>query len=168
MPVVRRAKLLDAQHLANIHEQAWLNAYRGILPGVDLARAISRRHANWWEAALRQNRGILVLEANGTLAGYSTFGPTRYSNLSYEGEVYEFYILPTHQGLGFGRHFFSETLSDLAKHGLSGVITRVLTANEPAIAFYKAMGGREVGQSEDRFGRETVPTVVFAWPRHGG
>lgn len=165
--VVRRAKLSDSRHLADIHQEAWLHAYRGLLPGLDLARAVSRRNINWWHAALRKNAGILVMEVQGKLAGYATFGPARLSNPSYRGEIYEFYILPPYQGLGFGRQFFQATLSELHRHGFAGVATRVLRDNDPAIRFYKAVGGRKIGEARDRFGTNTVSILTFGWrPRH--
>ncbi len=33
---IRRARLEDAAGIAAVHDQAWRNAYRGILPGLDL------------------------------------------------------------------------------------------------------------------------------------
>ncbi len=165
--VVRRAKLSDSRDLADIHEQAWLHAYRGLLPGLDLVRSVSRRNISWWQAALRKNAGVLVMEVQGTLAGYATFGPARLANPSYRGEIYELYILPAYQGIGFGRRFFQATLSELHRNGFAGVIIRVLRDNEPAIRFYRAMGGRKVGESKDRFGTKSVSVLTFGWrPRY--
>ncbi|HXW31228.1 MAG TPA: GNAT family N-acetyltransferase, partial [Xanthobacteraceae bacterium] len=40
---IRRAKPADALAVADTHDEAWRTAYRGIIPGAELEKLISRR-----------------------------------------------------------------------------------------------------------------------------
>ncbi|OYX11888.1 MAG: GNAT family N-acetyltransferase, partial [Rhizobiales bacterium 32-66-8] len=40
---IRRAKPQDASAIAGVHDAAWLTAYRGIIPGLELERMVERR-----------------------------------------------------------------------------------------------------------------------------
>ncbi len=44
---IRRAKASDAATLAATHDEAWRTAYRGIIPGGELEKLISRRGPVW-------------------------------------------------------------------------------------------------------------------------
>src|SRR5436309_6364806 len=49
---IRRAKPADATLVASTHDAAWRTAYRGIIPGPELEKLISRRGPGWWESAI--------------------------------------------------------------------------------------------------------------------
>jgi len=38
-----------------------------------------------------------------------------------------------------------------------------LSDNEPAVAFYQALGGRAVARSSEKFGDKMVEKVAFSW-----
>ncbi len=160
---LRRARPDDAALLAGIHDAAWRGAYLGILGGVDLERLIARRGVAWWEAAIRYRTRITVLEVAGVVAGYVTCGRSRMKTLPYAGEIFELYLLPEYQGLGFGRRLFAAARSDLRAKGLSGLAVRVLVENEPARRFYEAMGGDPVSAGLERVGRSDIAIQVFGW-----
>ena len=161
---IRRAGQADAQSVADIHDEAWHGAYRGMISGLTLERMISRRGVNWWRRAIRGNSEILVLEVCGVTAGYVTMGPSRMQNLPFRGEIYELYLRPEYQGLGFGRALFEGAQSQMARFGMSSHAVRVLTENEPACLFYEAMGGDKVRQSNERVGEDLLPISIYGWP----
>lgn len=161
---IRRARQDDAAELAGIHAAAWRGAYRGILGGADLERLIARRGLAWWEAAIRYRTRISVIEVAGVVAGYVTCGRSRMKTLPYAGEIYELYLLPEYQGLGFGKRLFSAARADLRAKGLSGLAVRVLEENEPARHFYEAMGGASVSANREHFGGSDISIQVFGWP----
>jgi ribosomal protein S18 acetylase RimI-like enzyme len=160
---VRRAKPADADMLASAHDEAWRSAYRGIIPGAELEKLISRRGPTWWENAVRKGSRISLLVFGDKLAGYANYGRNRARSLSYDGEIYELYLRPEFQGLGFGRRLFSAARRDLAQSGLRTLVVWALSDNDPAVEFYRALGGRAIARSSERFGARTLDKVAFGW-----
>lgn len=161
---VRAADTADCDALAGIHSEAWLGAYRGVLHGVDLQKMISRRGAQWWRGALARGVNIKVLSIADTPAGYATYGPCRLKDTSMDGEIYELYLKPEYQGLGFGRLLFNNVRETLSSHSSTGLAVQVLSDNQPARAFYKAVGGKPTAKSWYRIGGRRLDLVIYAWP----
>lgn len=160
---IRQARLADANAVAAAHDDAWRAAYRGIIPGAELDKLVNRRGAQWWESAIRKGSRISVLVFGDQIAGYTNYGRNRARSLHYEGEIYEVYLRPEFQGLGFGRRLFSAARRDLAQSGLRTMVVWALSDNDPAVDFYRALGGRLVARSSERFGQKTLDKVAFAW-----
>jgi ribosomal protein S18 acetylase RimI-like enzyme len=160
---IRRAKAADASAVAEAHDQAWRAAYQGIIPGVELDKLINRRGADWWDSAIRKGSRIALLAFGDTIAGYANYGRNRARSLFYDGEIYEIYLRPEFQGRGFGRRLFSAARRDLAQSGLKSLVIWALSDNDPAVEFYRALGGRAVARSSERFGTRVLDKVAFAW-----
>jgi len=160
---IRRAKPSDAVAVATTHDDAWRSAYQGIIPGNELDKLISRRGPDWWDSAIRKGSRITILQFGEHVAGYANYGRNRARSLFYDGEVYELYLRPEFQGLGFGRRLFSAARKDLLQSGLKTLVVWALSDNEPAVAFYGALGGRAVARSSERFGLKTLDKVAYAW-----
>jgi ribosomal protein S18 acetylase RimI-like enzyme len=162
---VRRAKPSDAPAIAATHDDAWRGAYQGIIPGPELDKLINRRGPLWWDCAVRKGSRIMVLAFGECVAGYANYGRNRARSLYYDGEIYELYLRPEFQGLGFGRKLFSAARRDLVQSGLQSLVIWALSDNEPAVGFYRALGGKAVARSSERFGARTLDKVAFAWAR---
>ena len=160
---IRRAKPADAEAVAATHDQAWRAAYQGIIPGAELEKLINRRGPDWWDSAIRKGSRISLLQFGEHVAGYSNYGRNRARSLSYDGEVYELYLRPEYQGLGFGRRLFTAARRDLLQSGLKTLVVWALSDNEPAVDFYRALGGRAVARSSERFGGKMLDKVAYAW-----
>ena len=160
---IRRAKASDAQAVADTHDEAWRTAYQGIIPGNELDKLISRRGPDWWDSAIRKGSRITVLQFGDHIAGYANYGRNRARSLTYHGELYELYLRPEYQGLGFGRRLFSAARKDLLQTGLRSLVVWALSDNEPAVEFYRTLGGRAVARSSERFGSKTLDKVAYAW-----
>lgn len=161
---IRAARAGDAEGLSRVHDEAWTTAYRGILPGVSLEKMLSRRGPVYWQrVARRSGGGTLVLNFAGEIAGYATLGPNRTRRLDYGGEIYEIYLLPSHQGIGLGRRLFYEARRTLAANGLEGLVVWALEDNAPACAFYGALGGVAVARAVETFGDKRLGKTAFAW-----
>src|SRR5689334_24074281 len=160
---IRRAKAGDAAAVAEAHDEAWRTAYQGIIPGAELRRLINRRGPVWWESAIRKGSRIALLAFGDRIAGYANYGRNRARSLFYDGEIYELYLRPEYQGLGFGRRLFTSARRDLAQSGLKSLVIWALADNEPAVEFYKALGGKAVARSSERFGGRSLEKVAFAW-----
>ena len=160
---IRRARASDAGDVAAAHDEAWRTAYQGIIPGAELAKLISRRGPVWWESAIRKGSRVALLVFGDRIAGYANYGRNRARSLTYDGEIYELYLRPEFQGLGFGRRLFTSARRDLAQSGLPSLVRWALSDNDPAVEFYRALGGRAIARSSERFGQKTLDKVAFGW-----
>ena len=160
---IRRAKASDAAAVADTHDEAWRGAYQGVIPGVELEKLVTRRGADWWDSAIRKGSRIAILAFGDKVAGYANYGRNRARSLFYDGEIYELYLRPEYQGLGFGRRLFSSARRDLAQSGLKTLVIWALSDNDPAVEFYKALGGKAVARSSEKFGTRVLDKVAFGW-----
>src|SRR6201982_4193777 len=132
---IRRAKPYDAEAVADAHDDAWRTAYQGIIPGAELERLINRRGAAWWDSAIRKGSRIALLQFGEKVAGYANYGRHRARSLHYDGEIYELYLRPEFQGLGFGRRLFTAARRDLGQSGLRRLGGLAVADHEPAPEF---------------------------------
>jgi ribosomal protein S18 acetylase RimI-like enzyme len=160
---IRRAKPSDAAAVAETHDAAWRGAYSGVIPGLELEKLITRRGPDWWDSAIRKGSRISILAFGDKVAGYANYGRNRARSLFYDGEIYELYLRPEYQGLGFGRRLFTSARRDLGQSGLKSLVVWALSDNEPAVEFYRALGGKAVARSSERFGNRSLDKVAFAW-----
>ena len=160
---VRRAKATDAAQIAATHDESWRAAYQGVIPGPELDKLINRRGPHWWESAIRKGSRIAILAFGDHVAGYANYGRNRARSLYYDGEIYELYLRPEFQGLGFGRKLFLAARRDLAQSGLNSLVVWALSDNKMAVEFYRNLGGRAVARSSERFGAKVLDKVAFAW-----
>jgi ribosomal protein S18 acetylase RimI-like enzyme len=160
---IRLARHSDAEGIARVHDAAWREAYRGIIPGKELERMVERRGAAWWQEALSRGSRVAVLDFDDKVAGYASFGRNRAASLPYRGEIFEIYLLPEFQGLGFGQRLFRSTRRELAAHGLGSTVLWALADNARAIAFYEKLGGLLVGRAHETFGSIRRERLAYGW-----
>ena len=153
----------DAADLAIVCRESWRLAYAGLLPETHLARLIATRTPAWWAGAARSSGGIVALDVGGKLAGYATCGRAR-NRSRYQGEIFELYLAPTYQGLGFGEHLFEACRARLDRKGLNGLLVWALTDNAHACQFYWSRGGRPVATAMETFDRQRIAKTAFGWP----
>lgn len=159
---VRRGRPSDATALAQVFRESWQLAYRGIIPHLHLESMIRRRGPEWWASAVRSGDNILVLEVGREIAGYATWGAAR-GRSQYQGEIYELYLAPVYQGLGFGEILFEACRHAMDERRLRGLICWALANNTPAIDFYWRRGGRPIAKAYDRIGGAKLEKIAFAW-----
>ena len=160
---IRLARQSDAPIVAEVHDEAWGAAYRGLIPGAELEKLISRRGPNWWDAAIRKGNRIALLGFGDEIAGYANYGRNRAKALTYEGEIYELYLRPKFIGLGLGQRLFHAARKDLASHGLDSLVIWALTDNDAAMRFYRGLGGKPVARSSETFGDRPLDKTAFGW-----
>lgn len=160
---VRPALNSDVDEIVEVHDAAWRSAYRGLIPGRELERLIARRGPAWWRKAIARGSGLLVLEFDSAVAGYVSYGRNRAPSIPFSGEIFELYVAPAHQGVGFGRRLFLAAQRKLAAHGYESTIVWALADNDLAVEFYRAMGGAIVCQAHETFGAERRERVAFGF-----
>ena len=153
----------DAAALAALHAEAWRYAYRGIIPGIVLERMIARRGPRWWDPRRGPEHRALLLEFDGRITGYATFGRCRRRSTPPLGEIYELYVKPECHGAGFGRALFAESRRRLRLRHMCGLIVWALAENELACAAYAALGGRPRFKAFETFGGVRLEKIAFLW-----
>src|SRR5271154_5722429 len=123
---IRAARLGDEGEIASVHDAAWREAYRGIIPGRELERMIARRGPSWWRSAILRRSRLVVLGFDDAIGGYASYGRNRVPAMAYGGEIFELYIAPEFQGLGFGKRMFATARKDLAEHGYASFLVWAL------------------------------------------
>jgi hypothetical protein len=46
---------------------------------------------------------------------------------------------------------------------MKSLVVWALSDNDPAVAFYRALGGKTVARSSERFGERSLEKIAFAW-----
>lgn len=159
---VRRGKFADAKLLSDLFRESWLFAYRGIIPHLHLDELIRQRTAEWWRDAIKSGDSTMVLELDAKLAGYATLGAARQRG-PYQGEIYELYLDPYHQGMGLGELLFEGCRHALDMRKLNGLVVWALYDNTSACDFYWRRGGRPVASAFTRIGGQRLEKIAFAW-----
>jgi len=159
---VRPAAASDAEALAGIFEQSWRQAYSGIIPHNFLSDTIKHHGKRWWERALAAGGSHLVLEVLGEPAGYASFGKAR-SQGREEGEIYELYLAPLYQGLGFGEYLFEGCRANLDDRRLRGLVVWVLRDNRGARTFYAHRGGLAMHRRIDLTTGVPLEKLGYVW-----
>ena len=124
---------------------------------------IARRGAPWWRRAVVSGARLIVCEFEGEVVGYASVGSSRARFLPYAGEIFELYLAPTFQGLGFGARLFGAARGELRRTGRSSFVVWALAENARALRFYERLGGVEVWRAPERFGNEVLARVAFGF-----
>jgi len=159
----RPAEIADASAVAAIHDAAWRATYQGIIPHVHLERMINRRGPQWWHRQIQRGSKITLFIYDGVPQGYAAWGDARGVWPWPAGEIFELYISPIFQGLGFGSKLFAAVRQDLKREGLVRLVVWALKDNDAACAFYGGLGGIPFASAPERFGDQSLTRVAFAW-----
>ena len=160
---VRRARAEDAEEIAAVHDAAWREAYWGIIPGRELEKMLARRGPLWWHSSISRGSSLSILDFDDTICGYVSYGRNRISALPCQGEIFELYMMPEFQGLGFGRRLFEAAGQDLKQNHLHSFIVWALAENSRAIGFYQNMGGAIIKEADEHFGDRRCKRLAFAF-----
>ncbi len=161
---IRPIAARDAVALAAVCDAAWTQAYRGIIPDLDLRRVAGKRGTRYWrDMAAKAGERVLVLSLDDTLRGYVALGHNRARVLPAQGEIFELYLDPVCQGLGLGRRLFHAARDRLRTRGLSGLVVWALSDNGQADAFYRQLGGEVGGEDTLRFCGRNYRRIAYLW-----
>ena len=161
---IREATIADADAIARVHVDSWRESYAGIFPD-DLLRNLSwEERAGYWKKELLEEKGpgrIFVAEEGGIVKGFVSAGKSRKPEFPFDGEIYSLYLLKEAQGCGIGRKLFEKAQNSLKLEGMNSMLLLVLKDNNPAIEFYRHMGGKEFSRIMTDF-----EEIVMAWERN--
>ena len=167
MLTIRPAETDDAPAIAKVHVETWRAAYQGIVPQdyIDTL-TVQSRTLSWVRLLERGGRDLITLvseDHNGRIVGFGSGGPIRHREPRFAAEISTLYISPRAQRQGHGRRLFLALANRLGLRGLKGLFVWVLAEN-PARAFYEAMGGREVNEITRDFAGAPLREIGYGWP----
>lgn len=147
--------MADARSIASVHVHTWQAAYRGIVPDPYLeSLSVENRETAWREMVTRGASEIWVAEAEGSVAGFVSFGPSRGPGaLPSTGELEAIYVLPASWGTGVGAALWRVAQRRLTERHFTSVTLWVLKDNLRAIRFYSAAGFLAQPSTEKEFSR---------------
>jgi GNAT superfamily N-acetyltransferase len=168
---VRVATVADAAGIAAVHVASWRAAYRGLLPDELLDGLEPEYRIRRWSRLLSEldpARAVLVLLADGEIAGFASVGPRR-GGPADEGELRSLYLHPDRWGQRLGHRLHGEALAWLDERGFDSATLWVLVGNRRALDFYLREGWREDGVTRTDTGPSGVelPELQLRRPLSG-
>ncbi|MGG6897207.1 MULTISPECIES: GNAT family N-acetyltransferase [Rhizobium] len=163
---IRPATIDDAADIARLHRAVWCETYRDLAPA-NVYHTLDEdfRRARWSDmlANPRRHQGALLAEQENRLVGIGAIGAPSESAFEGRGEIRSLYIDPSVKRRGLGRRLMRELAAQLAAFGYSGAALGVVAGNEPAIAFYRSLGGRMIGRYTDPGPIWRSDNLIFVW-----
>ena len=164
---VRRMSRDDADAVAQLHTDAWKDAYRGIIDQ-DFLNAINvfERADNWKKqlSVASPASVALVAEKNGKVIAFASGLENREPNLlpTCDCELWAIYTLPARKGIGAGRLLLNEFKKEMRLLGKTRLCLWVLKENAPAQQFYQKCGGvRSEVEKSVQVGQQSLPHYAY-------
>ena len=130
--MIRRAAPDDAEAIARVQLRTWQHAYADIVdPQLLAEHTVASRTDRWRELLSGDEATTLVLDVEGTIAGFATVVP---------GELRALYVDPPAQGAGAGSGLLLAAQDALRAGGHRDAVLWVFEANAHARAFYERHG----------------------------
>ena len=110
---IRPAEPEDARGIAEVHVQAWREAYAHLVSADGLARlSIDQRELRWNEILVIPDASIWVATDEDVVIGFAGSGPSRESDAPRSLELQSIYVLASHYGTGAGQRLLEAALGD--------------------------------------------------------
>lgn len=147
---IRDATAADARAIAELTVAGWRAAYRQILPDDYLDGLSVDARETGWRAFLEASDGAgtaaWIAMRDGRAVGFASGGPPRDDDAPPDArEVFAIYVDPRAWRTGAGRLLLGRAADWAAQQGARQMLLWVLERNDPARAFYEAMGWRPDG-----------------------
>ncbi|WP_188207039.1 GNAT family N-acetyltransferase [Alkalibacillus aidingensis] len=162
---VRKATVEDAEKVAKVHDQTWKWTYEPIIQKDDLQQVTSFEYKKiMWETTLRSpHHHVFVVETeNGDIVGLISGGKERTGNFTYDGEIYQIYILPEYQRKGYGQRLLLAFVEECEEVGYQSLLVWILTDN-PYGQFYVNLGAKKVEAENVTIGKGTYEETAYGW-----
>lgn len=150
-PLIRRAGSADAETVAALGAETFVETFGHLYPPADLQRYLQeaynldRTRADLADPA----KATWLVEVNGKAAGYALAGPCSlpHGDVTADcGELKRIYLRKTTQGGGLGARLFAETMEWLQRDGPRTIWIGVWSENHGAQRFYARHGFAKAGE----------------------
>lgn len=160
---IRKGRIEDAYDVAVVHVASWQTTYKNIIDDSYLAAMSVEAKVPKWEMILREGDVFVVENNENEIVGFAGGGPERSGTYTgYTKEVYSIYLLEAYQGQGIGRKLLTTVIRFLAETNHESILIWVLAENS-AVEFYEAMGGKRVGQEYIDIGKQRLIECAYGW-----
>ncbi len=166
--IIREAAVSDVSAIANLHADSWRNTYRGAYSDAYLDGPVFDDRVKVWAERLSSppaNQYVVVAEDGGEVVGFACV----YGNHSVEhGSLLDnLHVKQDLQKSGIGKQLVVEAARwCAANYPAQDMYLGVLEINANAQAFYRRLGGADVGgDTTDEPGGGTVPYRIIRWSR---
>lgn len=149
---IRKAVPEDALGITIVNVYTWKTTYTGRMPDAVIDSRIKELpiRADKCREDIEKHDHRIVAAIGNTIIGYCAFGTARNTKYKNSGEIYALYVLHGYQGMNIGKALFIAGIKALFLEGFDSMIINCLQDN-PAIEFYKHIGGKIVGQRQEVF-----------------
>lgn len=164
MITTRLAAVADAQAMAIINVETWIDTYTGLIDEEFLATLSIEKRTSDWQRICSQitenNPTIVAFNEDDTILGYCGGGKSRVNG--YDGEVYALYVHPQYQKLGVGKILIEEFFKLTQHCQWQTICVRVLAGN-PARGFYERIGAKFVRPESITLGTKQYTDYLLVW-----
>ncbi|MEM7738375.1 MAG: GNAT family N-acetyltransferase [Deinococcota bacterium] len=162
---IRLAHVDDATGIAKVHVDTWRTSYQGIVPDdVLVGLSYEQREARWRQGFQGDSDTCIYVAVNdgNEVIGFGNAGAERDGNTDFTGEIYALYVLKSYQGQGIGRRLVQACVQHLFEARHHSLLIWVL-ADNPARAFYEALGGKVVDEKMLSMGEKELLELAYGW-----
>ena len=155
---IRRATVDDAALLSSLAAQTFTETFGHLYPPEDLEFFLRDAYSPEKQAVILSHPDYAVwfLEDDGRAVGHAAAGPCGLPHpevAAGDGELKRFYLLASHQNLGWGGRMFDEVERWLLRDGPRTLWIGVWSGNDGAQRFYARRGYTQVGTYHFPVGR---------------
>jgi RimJ/RimL family protein N-acetyltransferase/ribosomal protein S18 acetylase RimI-like enzyme len=164
---IRRAKILDAAEIANVHINSWREAYKNILPQDFLDKRplhFKNRYELWKKVTANESQITFVAESpEHGVVGFINGANARDEEYKDYSEVWCIYLLQQYHGRKIGLRLLKAYFDIAIEKEFTKGYLWVLKDN-PTIKFYEKTGARLTnGVKRDEIGGQEVEELCYAW-----
>ena len=138
---VRPAVAADAEQVAAVHTSSSQAAYEAVAPEAHQSLPLEKRRALWREAIEFGEPLVQVALEAARVIGFAGFDRSRDpKSRPTTGEIWAFYVLPSHWGRGVGLALWDATREALVEEGCNEVTLWIPLCNDRALRFFELAG----------------------------
>ena len=168
---IRRARVEDAQAIAEVHVASWRTTYKGIMSEEELANLSVERRQLMWEHQLQDAQVMTFVAENeqGRIVGFASGGPNRTDTDNpretdiYHCEIYAIYLLQDVQRHGLGSRLTRTLVEKFREQGYQSMVLWVAVDNVSARKFYETLGGTSISTQQLELGGMILDEVSYGW-----
>jgi GNAT superfamily N-acetyltransferase len=165
-PIIRRAAPADAETLARIGAETFVETFGHLYPPEDLAAFLAKAYSAERAARDLANpaKAAWLVEADGRAVGHALVGPCGLPHPDVTetcGELERLYLLKPWQNGGLGRRLFDTAIDWLVAAGRKDLWIGVWSENHGAQRFYARAGFEKVGEYGFPVGRVIDQEFIF-------
>lgn len=171
---VRPATPADVAGMSRVFVDTFRAAHAGQVPEALLLERTYDTSARGWERSLREpdpgQHLLVAVDVSGDVVGLALGGAARpwpaddaARTGRPTGECQALYVDVAHHHGGVGRALLAALAASLVADGVRRLLVAVLAVNEPARAFYEAVGGVLLGERVVDDSGVALEEVVYVW-----